>query len=58
VTKTLREVYDQNSIVDCKLSAYALDNIVFNALHEKIKCISSFFFNFNKLLYIPFSAPY
>jgi len=39
VTKTLRGVYDQNLIVDCELSAYALDNIVFNVLHEKIKCI-------------------
>jgi len=26
-----------NSIVDCELSAYALDNIVFNAIHEKNK---------------------
>jgi len=33
----LREVYDQNSIVDCELSMYALDNIVFNALHETNK---------------------
>jgi len=25
----------KNSIVDCELSVYALDNIVFHALHEK-----------------------
>jgi len=34
-TKTLRRVYNQNSIMDCELLAYALDNIVYNALHEK-----------------------
>jgi len=40
--KTLRGVYDQNSVIDCELLAYALDNIVYNALHEKNKCINSF----------------
>ncbi|XP_071642952.1 uncharacterized protein [Temnothorax longispinosus] len=33
--KILREVYDENSIIDCELLAYALDTIVYNALHEK-----------------------
>jgi len=37
MTKILRGVYGQNSIVDRELSAYALDNIVFNALYEKNK---------------------
>jgi len=32
--KTLREVY-QNSVIDCELLSYALDNIIYNALHEK-----------------------
>ncbi|XP_077259093.1 uncharacterized protein LOC143895676 [Temnothorax americanus] len=31
----LREVYDENSIIDCELLAYALDTIVYNALHDK-----------------------
>jgi len=33
--KTLRGVYDQNLVIDCELLAYALDNIIYNALHEK-----------------------
>jgi len=32
--KTLRGVYDQNSVIDCELLGYA--NIIYNALHEKI----------------------
>ncbi|XP_071574651.1 uncharacterized protein [Temnothorax nylanderi] len=31
----LHEVYDENSIIDCELLAYALDTIVYNALHDK-----------------------
>ncbi|XP_077272153.1 uncharacterized protein LOC143902846 [Temnothorax americanus] len=31
----LREFYDKNSIIDCELLAYALDTIVYNALHDK-----------------------
>ncbi|XP_071634962.1 uncharacterized protein [Temnothorax longispinosus] len=31
----LREIYDENSIIDCELLAYALDTIVYNALHDK-----------------------
>jgi len=37
--KALREVYDQNSVIDCELLAYVLDNIV---LHERNKCINLF----------------
>ncbi|XP_071579203.1 uncharacterized protein, partial [Temnothorax nylanderi] len=33
--RTLRDVFDKNSIVDCELLAYALDNIVYDATHEK-----------------------
>ncbi|XP_071648506.1 uncharacterized protein [Temnothorax longispinosus] len=33
--KVLREVYDKNLIIDCELLAYALDTIVYIALHEK-----------------------
>ncbi|XP_077257893.1 uncharacterized protein LOC143895015 isoform X1 [Temnothorax americanus] len=31
----LRKIYDENSIIDCELLAYALDTIVYNALHDK-----------------------
>ncbi|XP_077282729.1 uncharacterized protein LOC143908795 [Temnothorax americanus] len=31
----LRKIYDKNSIIDCELLAYALDTIVYNALHDK-----------------------
>jgi len=47
--KTLRGVYDQNSIVDWELSAYALDNIVFNALHEKKKNVYNVLHETNKM---------
>ncbi|XP_077257576.1 uncharacterized protein LOC143894813 [Temnothorax americanus] len=33
--RILREFYDKNSIIDCELLAYAADNIVHDALHEK-----------------------
>jgi len=33
--KTLRGVYDQNSVIICELLVYAVDNIIYNALHEK-----------------------
>ncbi|XP_071576388.1 uncharacterized protein [Temnothorax nylanderi] len=33
--RTLRDVFDKNSIIDCELLAYALDNIVYDATHEK-----------------------
>jgi len=33
---SLHKIYDKNSIVDCELLAYALDNIVHNALYDKI----------------------
>jgi len=33
--KILRGVYDQNSVIDCELLVYALNNIIYNALHEK-----------------------
>ena len=29
----LQDYYDKNSIIDCELLAYALDNIVYDALH-------------------------
>ena len=32
---TLHKIYDKNSVKKCKLIAYALDNIVYTALHEK-----------------------
>jgi len=32
---TLHKIYDKNSIIECKLIAYALDNIVYAASHEK-----------------------
>ncbi|XP_039304966.1 uncharacterized protein LOC120357721 [Solenopsis invicta] len=31
--KLLREMYDKTSLIDCELLMYALDNIVYNALH-------------------------
>ncbi|XP_071578133.1 uncharacterized protein [Temnothorax nylanderi] len=33
--RILREFYDKNSIIDCELLAYAADNIIHDALHEK-----------------------
>jgi len=30
----LRKIYDKNSNVECELIAYALNNIVHNALHD------------------------
>ena len=35
--KILREsvFFDKSSIIDCELLAYALDNIIYNALHDK-----------------------
>jgi len=35
VANILRKIYDKNSHVECELIAYALDNIVYDALHEK-----------------------
>jgi len=32
---TLYKIYDKNSIIECELIAYALDNIVYAVLHEK-----------------------
>jgi len=29
------KIYDKNSIIECELIAYALNNIVYAALHEK-----------------------
>jgi len=31
----LHKIYDKNSIIECELIVYALDNIVYAALHEK-----------------------
>jgi len=31
----LRKIYDTGSNIECELIAYASDNIVYNALHEK-----------------------
>jgi len=31
----LRKIYDKNSLVDCELIAYVLNNIVHNALYDK-----------------------
>jgi len=31
----LRKIYDKNSLIDCELVAYALNNIVHNALYDK-----------------------
>jgi len=31
----LRKIYDKNSLIDCKLIAYALNNIVHNASYDK-----------------------
>ena len=33
--KLLREKYDKTCLVECELIAYALDNIVYNALYDK-----------------------
>ncbi|XP_071580699.1 uncharacterized protein [Temnothorax nylanderi] len=33
--RILHEFYDKNSIIDCELLAYAADNIIHDALHEK-----------------------
>ena len=32
---TLRKIYDKNSIIECELIMYSLDNIVYNALYKK-----------------------
>ena len=32
---TLHRIYDKNSYIECELIIYAVDNIVYNALHEK-----------------------
>jgi len=29
------KIYDKNSVIDCKLIAYVLNNIVYNALYDK-----------------------
>jgi len=34
-TIILRKLYDKNSLIDCELIAYALNNIVHNALNDK-----------------------
>jgi len=34
-TNTLYKIYDGNSIIECELIVYALNNIVYVALHEK-----------------------
>jgi len=31
----LRKIYDKNSLIECELIVYALDNIVYDALHDK-----------------------
>jgi len=31
----LRKIFDKNSLIDCELIAYALNNIVHNALYNK-----------------------
>jgi len=36
----LRKIYDKNSHIECELIAYALNNIVYDALHEKINVTS------------------
>jgi len=33
--KTLRKIYDKVSNIECELIAYASDNIVYDAFHEK-----------------------
>ena len=33
--RILRDVFDKNLIIDCELLAYALDNIVYDATHNK-----------------------
>jgi len=33
--KTLRKIYDKESNIECELIAYASDNIVYDAFHEK-----------------------
>jgi len=35
VANTLHKIYDKNSIVECELMAYALDNIVYAALQRE-----------------------
>ena len=30
----LRKIYDKNSYIECELIVYAIDNIIYNALHE------------------------
>ncbi|KYN16241.1 hypothetical protein ALC57_11511 [Trachymyrmex cornetzi] len=32
---TLRRIYDKHSGITCELIVYAVDNIVYDALHEK-----------------------
>jgi len=33
--KTFRKIYDKESNIECELIAYASDNIVYDAFHEK-----------------------
>ena len=33
---TLRRIYDKNSYIECEFIVYAVDDIVYNALHEKL----------------------
>jgi len=35
VANILHKIYDTNSIIECELITYALDNIVYTALYEK-----------------------
>ena len=33
---TLRRIYDKNSYIECEFIIYTVDDIVYNALHEKL----------------------
>ncbi|KYN38940.1 hypothetical protein ALC56_06675, partial [Trachymyrmex septentrionalis] len=39
VVNILHKIYDKNSNIECKIIVYALDNIVYNALYIKNKCL-------------------
>jgi len=45
----LRKIYDKNSNVECKLIAYALNNIVHNALKNVLFTLQNYFFRFFQL---------
>jgi len=51
VSNILHKIYDKNSLVDYELLAYALNNIVYDALYNKINVYWKTYYSILKIIF-------